>query len=139
MTDKPAENPSSAHGHTERQHVETYPSEGVAPEMVDHPTIKPEPGGHTQSDDVDAGLVAMVGAAAVLLMVIVVVLVEAWYYNWAETERAAKAQTPLELISMREDQEAQLHGYRWINEPQKVVQVDIDEAINRVVVEANKK
>lgn len=73
----------------EHHHVKTIPGEPVSPEIVAH-AVHSEPGGHTQSEDINIPLVTIAVAFFAVFLAVVIVGLQAWFYSYAEAEHIAK-------------------------------------------------
>jgi hypothetical protein len=73
----------------EHHHVKTIPGEPATPEIVAHP-VHPEPGAHTQAEDINIPLVTISVLFFACFLVVVIVGLQAWFYNFDDAERAAK-------------------------------------------------
>src|SRR3954469_9440275 len=74
----------------ERHHVKTTPGEpNAAPEGIAHPVHKEE-GGNVQMDDINIPIVAIAVAFFAILLAVTIVSLQAWFYNYQASERAAK-------------------------------------------------
>ena len=111
--------------------------------------VSMDPGGHTQSDDINVAMVAVVVAFSAAVLAVSIVALEAWFYNssGAERERKLVAQydphTPLGAMVIRQTDE--LHTNGWNDRPgmgtetNKLRRVDIDRAMDLVVQERAKR
>jgi hypothetical protein len=90
-------------------------------------------------DEVNAGLLGIVGVFSAVVLLLIVVLLQAWYYTWSEqlaAARVAQAEGPdSPLGRMVSEQERQIGGYRWIDRKQQVVAVPIERAMELVAGE----
>jgi hypothetical protein len=73
----------------EHRHVKTIPGEPATPEIVPH-AVHPEPGAHTQAEDINIPLLTISVIFFAAFLVVVIVGLQAWFYNYAESERVAK-------------------------------------------------
>lgn len=73
----------------EKHHVKTVPGEHVAPEFVPQP-VHHEAGAHTQAEDVNVSLVAILGLFFGALLLVTLVALQAWFYNRADAELERK-------------------------------------------------
>lgn len=117
------------------------PSSGYGPEG----TVHVNAGGHTQSDDINTAMVAVVVALSAVSLAVSIVVLQAWFYNSdaAEHERKQVSQydpaTPLGALVIKQTEE--LHTNGWNDHPgmggeaKKVRRVDIDRAMDAVVQE----
>lgn len=97
----------------QKHHVETYPAEKAAPEMIDHPVHK-EPGATVQADDINVGVIAVVGIFTAVLLFLVIVVLQAWFYDWAGKEQERKTVAPAEVAVIRAEQLDQINRYRVV-------------------------
>ena len=88
--------------------------------------------------DPKSGSTLIVGAVGVILLAVVVILLQVLFYRTAEAERWRKvvSQQPAELRGAQAEQREMLNGYRWIDEPNGVVAIPVDAAMDLVVKEA---
>lgn len=99
--------------------------------MNDQPTV--------EYDEINAGLLGIVGVFISVVVLLIVVLLQAWFYNWrgevvATTTLAANdPQTPLGRAIL--EQQEQINSYRWINREAKERAIPIDRAMELVVEE----
>jgi hypothetical protein len=97
------------------------------------------PTGHQYGDQVNAGLIAMIGLFAAVVLLLIVVLLQAWFYNWKEGLAAAQLvpvddpQTP--LGQMRIEQEEQIDSYHWVDRQKQVRAIPIGRAMALVAEE----
>jgi len=111
--------------------------------MNDQPqseSIEASTGGSTvEYDELNAGLLGMIGAFIAVVVLLIVVLLQAWFYNWrgeiaATTTLATNdPQTPLGRAIL--EQQQQINGYRWINREAHVRAIPIERAMEVVVQE----
>ena len=80
----------------------------------------------------------IVGAVGVILLAVVVILLQVLFYRTSEAERWRKviSRQPAELRGVQAEQREMLNGYRWIDEPNGVVAIPVDAAMELVVKEA---
>jgi hypothetical protein len=128
MSQLPPNDPSSQHPPVERHHVESYPAETAAPEIVPDP-VRPEPGGNMQSDDVNVSMVAIIGVFAAMLLFLLIVMLQAWFYTWDDRERTAKSEPSVNLSMLRSQQLDQLKDYHWVNQANHVRGLPIERAM----------
>jgi hypothetical protein len=92
-----------------------------------------------EPDEVNTGMMVIVGAFIAVVFVLVVVLIQAWFYNLREdvaarrTLPATDPQTALGRALL--EQEEQLNSYRWINRQAKIRAVPIEQAMKLVTAE----
>jgi hypothetical protein len=72
-----------------RDHVKTVPGEAKAPEIVPGGEHL-EPGGTTQSEDINIPMVATVVAFFAVFLAVSIVTLQAWFYSSDAAERARK-------------------------------------------------
>ena len=90
-------------------------------------------------DNVNAGLIGMVGVFATVVFLLIVVLVQAWFYTWkaefaAEKYRPADdPQSPLGL--MLSEQQAQIGSYHWVDRKAGVRAIPVERAMTLVADE----
>lgn len=92
-----------------------------------------------RGDEVNAGLVAIVGLFAAVVLLLIVVLVQAWYFTWkgeVTAEQATLADAPgTPLRTMLDEQETQLNTYRWVDREKQVRGIPIERAMEIVAQE----
>ena len=88
-----------------------------------------------QGGDINLGLIVTCGFVAVMLLIVLVIGIQAWFYHAhdAEFERKVVNTTYSELKSQRDAQVAKLNMYRYVDQEQGLVQIEIGEAIKRYV------
>ena len=99
------------------------------------------PGGlghQAEHDDPTSGATLLVGFVGTCLFVFVVLYIHVLFENHrtAEERRKQINVAPAELMQYRAEQEALLHGYRWVDEEAGVVQIPIERAMELVVAES---
>jgi hypothetical protein len=99
----------------------------------------PQVGPQFESDEINSGLLTVIGVFLAVAVVLIVVLLQAWFYNWKEdlaTARNLPSNDPQTLLGrvMVEHQE-QLNGNHWINRDAKVLAIPIDRAMDLVAKE----
>jgi hypothetical protein len=92
-----------------------------------------------QPDNVDVGLIALVGVFAAVVLVVILVLLEAWFYTWRQDLAAERNASPpafeSPLDQMLAEQQQQLDGYRWIDRKTNVRAIPIPRAMQLVAAE----
>jgi hypothetical protein len=121
-----------------RDHVKTVPGEAKAPEIVPGGEHL-EPGGTTQSEDINIPMVATVVAFFAVFLAVSIVTLQAWFYASDAAERARKqapqydVSTPLGTVYQA--QMAEINGATSWNDriaggqANKIVRIPIDRAI----------
>lgn len=93
-----------------------------------------------ESDDSDpkSTPTLLVGAVGMILLMVIVLLVEVLYQRTTQAEiyRKVISEQPLELRQVQAEQLDQLNDYRWVSEPEGVVAIPIERAIDLVVEDA---
>ncbi len=103
-----------------------------------HP-LPSQAGSQVERDEIDAGLLGVVGTFIAVVLVLIVVLLQAWFYNWREAFATARSlpatdpSTPLGRALV--EQQEQIHGYRWVNREAKVLAIPIERAMELVAKE----
>ena len=102
--------------------------------------FEPPPGESTvERDEINAGLLGMVGAFIAVGVLLIIVLLQAWFYNWrgeitaAATLATNDPRTPLGQAIL--EQQQQINSYRWINREAHVRAIPIERAMELVVEE----
>ncbi len=104
-----------------------------------HEPLPPENSPQVEPDEVNAGLLGVVGTFLAVVVVLIVVLLQAWFYNWRASiaqERTLPSdspQTPLgrALVEQRET----IGSYHWINREAKVRAIPVGRAMELVAQE----
>jgi hypothetical protein len=95
--------------------------------------------GTVQPDEVNAGLIGMIGAFSVVVFVLIVLLLVAWFYNWRQElagSRFVPSNDPqMPLGRMLVEHSEQLGSYRWINRDAQVRAIPIERAMQVVAGE----
>jgi hypothetical protein len=92
-----------------------------------------------EPDEVNVGLLAVVGTFAAVVVVLIVVLLQAWFYNWrgstadATTLPMNSPETPLGRALV--EQQEKLGSYHWINREANLRAIPIQRAMELVVQE----
>lgn len=90
-----------------------------------------------EEDEVNVGLLAIIGAFSAVALFLIVVLLQAWFYNWkgdlvaARGPGADSAQTLLARAIV--EQQEQINHYHWVNRETKVRAIPIQRAMELVV------
>ena len=87
--------------------------------------------------DPKSGSTLIVGAVGVILLAVVIILLQVLFYRTSEAEKWRKviSQQPAELRGVQSEQREMLNGYRWVDQPNGVVAIPVDEAMKLVVRE----
>ena len=90
-----------------------------------------------ESGDPNVPATVVVGVVGAILLFVVVVLLQAVFYSAERAENQVKVVAPAseELASLRASQLEVLHSYRWIDQPNGVVGIPIERAMELVVRE----
>jgi hypothetical protein len=97
------------------------------------------PGPEYRGDEVNAGMVALVGLFAAVVFLLIVVLLQAWFYSWKGEIASARAaagdpaSSPLGL--MVSEQEQQIDSYHWVNRERGIRAIPIERAMALVAEE----
>jgi hypothetical protein len=90
-------------------------------------------------DEVNAGLIGIVGVFAAVVLLLIIVLVQAWYYTWkgqVASDREVLTNSPdMPLGRMLAEQEQQIGSYHWVNREKQVRAIPIDQAMALVAEE----
>jgi hypothetical protein len=90
-------------------------------------------------DEVNAGLVAIVGVFAAVVFLLIVVLLQAWFYNWKGQIATARAVPPDSLETplgrMLAEQQTQIDSYHWVDRKAGVRAIPIQRAMEIVAAE----
>ena len=95
-------------------------------------------GAPPEERDPKSGTTLIVGAVGVILLAVVVILLQVLFHRTAEAERWRKvvSQQPQELRRVQAEQLERINGYRWVDEPNGVVAIPVDRAMELVIQEA---
>ncbi|UCC29385.1 MAG: hypothetical protein JSU86_14430 [Phycisphaerales bacterium] len=82
--------------------------------------------------------VALFGVIGAIAVFVIIVGLQALFYNLETAEREAKLYVgaPRELGRLRAEQLEELYSYRWIDQPQGIVGIPIDTAMELIVRES---
>jgi hypothetical protein len=92
-----------------------------------------------EPDEVNVGLLSIVGTFSAVVLVLIVVLLQAWFYNWRGNIAAEKVlpanspETPLGRAIL--EQQQTIDSYRWINEKAGQRAIPIGRAMELVAQE----
>lgn len=88
-----------------------------------------------ERDDINTTMIILVGITSAILLYVIVVALQAWYYSVEQKELYRKIVTasPIELNQVIATHQAQLLGYKWVDQQNNVVQVPISRAMELVV------
>lgn len=115
------------------------PNDASKPELL-HPQAA-ESGALSQfePDDVNVGLLGLVGLFIAVVLSLIVILLQAWFYDWkgdlaaGRTTAAYASQTTLSQALV--EQQSQINSYRWINREAGVRAIPIERAMDVVTKE----
>ena len=99
--------------------------------MNEKPSVEP--------DEVNVGLLAVVGTFTAVVVVLIVVLLQAWFYNWRGSMAEDKMlpmnspETPLGRAII--EQQEKIGSYHWINREAQVRAIPIQRAMEVVAQE----
>ena len=84
--------------------------------------------------DINLPVLATIGVISVILVVVSVVGVQAWFRYAFQQEYEAKvfSQPYTELEQQKQQQEANLIVYRWVDQKNQIAAIPIDKAIEKV-------
>jgi len=82
-------------------------------------------------DDPDAPMTAIIGAIGFFALFLIVVALQALFYHVekSQMERKKSIRVQLLLRTAQSEQQQQLYTYRWVSQPQGVVAIPIDRAM----------
>jgi hypothetical protein len=88
-------------------------------------------------DDPDSTGTLVIGILGSIVLFVIVVLIQVMLKNEVEKERYRKQiiQAPAALEQYRADQEGRLNSYGWVSQPDGIVHVPIERAMDLVVRE----
>ena len=115
------------------------PNEALKPELSHPQAAESDALSQFEPDDVNVGLLGLVGLFIAVVLLLIVVLVQAWFYDWkgdlaaARTTSAAASQTTLSQTLV--EQQSQINSYRWINRETGVRAIPIERAMDVVTKE----
>lgn len=92
-----------------------------------------------ERDEVNIGLLGIVGAFIAVAVFLAVLLLQAWFFTWKE-ELAASLFQPSDNVEspvahVRIEQREQIGTYRWVDREKKVRAIPIERAMEIVVKE----
>jgi len=89
-------------------------------------------------DDPNVAASAVVGIIGAILLFVIIVLLQAWFYRAEQAEQYRKvfSQPYQELQTVDNEQLEQLGSYGWVSEPDGVVHIPIERAMQLVAAEA---
>jgi len=113
------------------------------PEMPEMPDVTPQPptdgGSQVERDQVDAGLLGVIGVFIAVVLLLIVVMVQAWFYNWKRDVAATRtipANDPrTQLGHALVEQQQQINSYHWINREALTRAIPIERAMELVAGE----
>jgi hypothetical protein len=90
-----------------------------------------------EKDELNTPTVVTVGIVAAILLFAAIVFLQAYFARAerAEYQRKVVSQRSEELATVQAAQEAQLHGYRWVDRARGVAAIPIDRAMALVAGE----
>ena len=92
----------------------------------------------SQADDgLNTSMIVVVGAIIVVLVFAIIIGVQALFFKVQDNENNRKyvSQPPVEFSTLKTEQEELLNGYHWISQPQGVVGIPIDRAMQIIIKE----
>lgn len=89
-----------------------------------------------ERDDLNVGLIVLVGFTSAIILMDVIFGLEAWYNIWRRSEINTKviSQPIEELTANLSKQQTLLHGYNWVDKQKGVVQIPVEEAMKLVTM-----
>jgi hypothetical protein len=97
------------------------------------------PGPQFEGDEINAGLLTVIGAFLAVTVFLIVVLLQAWFYNWktdATTAGTVSASDPQTLFGRTVlEQQEQLNSYHWIRREANLRAIPIERAMQLVTAE----
>lgn len=86
-------------------------------------------------EDLNLPLIVTIGILFVVLLFVLILLLQAYFYESERREHYTKvvAMPSEELAAALAEQEQLLRGYRWIDQPQGIVGLPIERAMELVV------
>jgi len=92
-----------------------------------------------EGDEINAGLLTVIGAFLAVTVFLIVVLLQAWFYNWkadAATAGTIAATDPQTLLGRAIlEQQEQINSYHWIQREANVRAIPIERAMQVVAAE----
>jgi hypothetical protein len=81
-------------------------------------------------EDVNSGLILVIGAISSVLVIVVVIGLQAWFLYEERRETDAKAATSvnLELENLKTEYQSKLQGYRWVDREKQIAAIPLDQA-----------
>jgi hypothetical protein len=84
-------------------------------------------------DEINTGMIAIVGVFSAVVFFLIFILLQAWFYTWKGEVATARAmptddpQTPLGQMLI--EQEQQLNTYHWVDQEKQVRAIPIERAM----------
>ncbi len=107
--------------------------------METPPAPRPDASGQFEGDEINAGLLTVIGAFLAVTVFLIVVLLQAWFYNWKADATAAgtiPASDPQSLLGRAVlEQQEQLNSYHWVQREANVRAIPIERAMQLVAAE----
>ncbi len=92
-----------------------------------------------EGDEINAGLLTVIGCFLAVTVLLVVVLLQAWFYNWkadATASQTIPSSDPQTLLGRAlVEQQEQINSYHWVNREANVRAIPIERAMQLVVAE----
>lgn len=99
----------------------------------------PEALSQVEPDDVDIGLLSIVGLFIAVVVFLIVVLCQAWFYDWkndvATGRSAATDVSQMPLSQAVVEQESQINSYRWVSRDKGIRAIPIERAMELMTKE----
>ncbi len=91
-------------------------------------------------DDPNIGASAMVGLVGAIALFVVIVLLQALFYRMQTSEQNAKvsSQPNQGVQALDAEQLEQLTSYEWVSQPDGVVRIPVERAMELVVAESGR-
>jgi hypothetical protein len=81
-------------------------------------------------EDVNSGLIFVIGAISSVLVIVVVIGLQAWflYEERRETDSKAATSVNLELENLKTDYQSKLQGYHWVDRDKQIASIPLEQA-----------
>jgi hypothetical protein len=91
-------------------------------------------------EDVNSGLILVIGAISGFMVIVVTIGLQAWFLYEERREMDTKAAHSInyELENLRADEQAKLHGYRWVDRDKQIAAIPLAEAKKMLIANKGK-
>jgi hypothetical protein len=103
------------------------------------PAPPSDAGPQFEGDEINAGLLTVIGAFLAVTVFLIVVLLQAWFYNWkadAAASQTVATNDPDSLLGRAlVEQQEQINSYHWIQREANVRAIPVERAMQLVTAE----